>query len=126
MRSFPTLISRGLGVRSASEPMAISLTMDRIAMRQLAAAMAFVMMLASLPAMGVIVVSDPSGPAISMDICHPLQSLGTATGAVTIARPAQPRMVAKIVPRESAVQFVSIAKTRFAEAPDPPPPKLLG
>lgn len=106
--------------------MAISLTIDRIAMRQLAAAMAFVMMLASLPAIGVIVVSDRSGPAISMDICHPLQSLGTSTGAVAIARPAQPQIVAKIVSQEPAFQLVSIAHTRLAEAPDPPPPKLLG
>lgn len=95
-------------------------------MRQVAAAMAFVMMVASLPAIGVIVVSDRSGPAISMDICHPLQSLGTSTGAVAIARPAQPRIAAKTVAHESAAQFVSIAKTRFAEAPDPPPPKQLG
>lgn len=87
--------------------------------------MAFVMMVASLPAIGVIVVADRSGPALSVDICHPLQSLGTSTGAVAIARPAQPRMAAKIVAHESTVQFVSIPKSRFAEAPDPPPPKPL-
>jgi hypothetical protein len=105
--------------------MAISLKIDRIAMRQMAAAMAFVMMVASLPAIGVIVISDRSGPTISMDICHPLQSLGTSTGAVAIARPAKPQIVAKIVSQKSAIQFVSIAKTRLAEAPDPPPPKPL-
>jgi hypothetical protein len=106
--------------------MAISLTIDRIAMRQLAAAMALVMMLASLPAIGVIVVSDGSGPTISMDICHPLQSLGTSASAVSIARPAHPEIVAKTVSHESAIQFVWIAKTSFAEAPDSPPPKLPG
>lgn len=94
-------------------------------MRQLAAAMAFVMMVASLPAIGVIVVSDRSGPVLSMDICHPLQSLAASTSAVAIARPAQPRMGARIVARESAIQFVSIGKPRLAEAPDPPPPKVL-
>ena len=55
--------------------MATSLTIDRTSMRQLAAAMALVMMMASLPSIGVIVISDRSGPSISMDICHPLQSL---------------------------------------------------
>jgi hypothetical protein len=105
--------------------MATSLMIDRFSMRQLAAAMALIMIVASLPAIGVIVVSDRSGPTISMDICHPLQSLGTSASGVSIARPAHPEVVAKIVSHESAVRFVSIAKTRFAEAPDPPPPKPL-
>ena len=60
--------------------MAISLTIDRTSMRQMAAAMALVMMMASLPSIGVIVISDQSGPSISMDICHPLQSLESAPG----------------------------------------------
>jgi hypothetical protein len=105
--------------------MAISLMIDRTSMRQLAAAMALVMMIASLPAVGVIVVSDRSGPAISMDICHPLQSLCTSASAAPIARPARPEAGAKIVCRGAQVQLVPIAKTRFVEAPDPPPPKLL-
>src|SRR5215472_1479209 len=105
--------------------MATSLTIDRIAMRRLAAAMALIMMVANLPAIGVIVISDRSGPAISMDICHPLQSLATSAGAVAIARPAKPQIVAMIVSQEPAFQFVSIAKTRLSEAPDPPPPKPL-
>ena len=70
--------------------MAISLTIDRTSMRQLAAAMALVMVMASLPSIGVIVISDRSGPTISMDICHPLQSLDSAPAIVPIARPAQP------------------------------------
>jgi hypothetical protein len=105
--------------------MAISLMIDRTSMRQLAAAMALVMMIASLPAVGVIVVSGRPGPAISMDICHPLQSLCPSASAVPIARPARPETGAQIVCREAQVQLVPIAKTRFVEAPDPPPPKLL-
>ncbi len=58
--------------------MATSLAIDRTSMRQLAAAMALVMMMASLPSIGVIVISDRSGPTISMDICHPLQSLDSS------------------------------------------------
>lgn len=99
------------------------MTIDRNLLRQLAAAMAFVMMIASLPSIGVIVIADSSGPTLSMDICHPLQSLGTSPGAVPLARPAQPEIVAKIVRKEAVIQFVPIPKSRFAETPDPPPPK---
>jgi hypothetical protein len=105
--------------------MATSLTIDRTSMRQLAAAMAFVMMMASLPSIGVIVISDRSGPSISMDICHPLQSLETSSGTVLVARPAQPEAGAKIVSQETLAQFVPILKSKLAEAPDPPPPKLF-
>jgi len=104
---------------------ATSLTIDRRTMRQLAAAMAFVMMIASLPSLGVIVIADSSGPSISMDICHPLQSLDTSTGAVLIARPAQHQIGTKIPSHETIAQFVPVLKSKFAEAPDPPPPKLF-
>jgi hypothetical protein len=105
--------------------MATSLMLDRTSMRQLAAAMAFVMMIASLPSIGVIVISDRSGPSISMDICHPLQSLDSSPSAVLIARPAQPQIGGRIVSHETLAQFVPVLKTKLAEAPDPPPPKLL-
>jgi len=105
--------------------MATSRAIDRASMRQLAAAMAFVMMIASLPSIGVIIISDRSGPSISMDICHPLQPFGSSPGAVAVARPAQPEVGAKIPSHETLAQFVPIAKSKFAEAPDPPPPKLL-
>jgi hypothetical protein len=105
--------------------MATSMTIDRASMRQLAAAMALVMMMASLPSIGVIVISDRSGPAISLDICHPLQSLETSSGTVLVARPALPTLGAEIVAHEALTQFVPILKSKLAEAPDPPPPKLL-
>ncbi|MGA9723216.1 MAG: hypothetical protein WBQ86_12230 [Candidatus Binatus sp.] len=105
--------------------MATSLMIDRTSMRQLAAAMAFVMMMASLPSIGVIVISDRSGPIISMDICHPLQSLDSAPGTVPIARPAQPDIGARILSHERLPQLVPILTSKFAEAPDPPPPKLF-
>jgi hypothetical protein len=105
--------------------MIASLMLDRTSMRQLAGAMAFVMLIASLPSIGVIVISDRSGPTISMDICHPLQSLDSSPSVVLVARPAQPELGAKILSHETLVQFVPILKSKFAEAPDPPPPKLL-
>jgi hypothetical protein len=103
--------------------MASSMTIDRSSMRQIAAAMALVMMMASLPSIGLIIVADRSGPSISMDVCHPLQSLETSSGTVLVARPAQPALDAKIVSREEVAQFVPILKDKLAEAPDPPPPK---
>jgi hypothetical protein len=105
--------------------MATSLTIDRASMRQLAAAMALVMMIASLPSIGVIVISDSSGPSISMDICHPLQSLDSAPAVVLIARPAQPDVGTRILSHETIAQFVPVLKSKFAETPDPPPPKLF-
>jgi hypothetical protein len=104
--------------------MASSMTIDRSSMQQIAAAMALVMMMASLPSIGLIIVADRSGPSISMDVCHPLQSLETSSGTVLVARPAQPALDAKIVSQEEVAQFVPIPKSKFAETPDPPPPKL--
>jgi hypothetical protein len=116
MQSQPTSFAR------AAE-MVISLKFDRASIRQLAAAMALVMMIASLPSIGVIVISDRSGPSISMDICHPLQSLDSAPAAVPIARPAQPARGTQILSHETFAQFIAVLKCRFAESPDPPPPK---
>ena len=105
--------------------MATSLMIDLASIRQLAAAMALVMIMATLPSIGVIVISDRSGPSISMDICHPLQSLDSGPAVVPIARPAQPASGTKILSYEIAAQFVPILKSKFADTPDPPPPKLF-
>lgn len=85
--------------------------------------MALVMTMASLPAIGVIVISDRSGPTISLDVCHPLHSLDTSPSPMLIARPAQPETGAEILSHETLAQFVPILKSKFAETPDPPPPK---
>jgi hypothetical protein len=99
--------------------------LDRHSIRQLAGAMALVMMMASLPSIGVIVIADRSGPSISMDICHPLQSLETSSGTVLVARPGLPEMGAKIDSHESVTQFIPSLKSKLAEAPEPPPPELF-
>jgi hypothetical protein len=103
--------------------MATSFAIDRRSMRQVAAAMAFVMMIASLPSLGVIVISDRSGPTISLDICHPLQWLDSSPTIVPLARPAQPEVGAQKVFHETAAQSVPILRSKLSEAPDPPPPK---
>jgi hypothetical protein len=105
--------------------MATAMTIDRYSIRQLAAAMALVMAIASLPSIGVILISDRSGPSISLDVCHPLSSLDVSTGTVLIARPARPEFGERIFSAETFARFVPIAKSKFVESPDPPPPKLF-
>ncbi len=103
--------------------MRISLKIDRITIRQLAAAMALVIAIASLPTIGVIVIADSSGPSITLDVCHPLQSLDTSSTLVLIARPAPPKIDARIVSPETFAEFAPLPKDNLAETPDPPPPK---
>jgi len=94
-------------------------------MRQLAAAMAFVIAIASLPSIGVIVIADRNGPSLTLDVCHPLQSLDASSTVVLIARPAPPEINATIISPETSAEFVPLAKDTPAEAPDPPPPKQI-
>ena len=105
--------------------MKTSLGIDRLTIRQLAAAMALAMMMATLPTIGVIVVADQSGPSLSLDVCHPLQSLDTSSTLILIARPAPPEINAKIFSSETFPEFIPLAKDTLAEAPDPPPPKQI-
>jgi hypothetical protein len=94
-------------------------------MRQLAAAMALVIAIASLPSIGLIVIADRSGPSLTLDVCHPLQSLDTSSTVVLIARPAPPEINATIISPEAFAEFVPPAKDNPAETPDPPPPKQI-
>jgi len=79
--------------------------------------------IANLPSIGVVVIPDRSGPTISLDVCHPLQSLDTSSNVILIARPSQPETGAEILSHKTLTQFVPILKSKFAETPDPPPPK---
>jgi len=94
-------------------------------MRQLAAAMALVMMMASLPTIGVIVIADRTGPCLSLDVCHPLQSMESSSSLILIARPRPPEIVARIVSPETFAEFVPLRKDNLADTPDPPPPKQI-
>ena len=94
-------------------------------MRQLAAAMALIVAIASLPSIGVIVIADRNGPSLTLDVCHPLQSLDTSSTVVLIARPAPPEINATIISPETLAEFVPPAKDNPAETPDPPPPKQI-
>jgi len=93
-------------------------------MRQLAAAMALVITMASLPTIGVIVIADRSGPSLTLDVCHPLQSLDTSSTLILIARPAPPEIDATIDSQQTFSEFAPLPD-KLADAPDPPPPKQL-
>ena len=105
--------------------MRTSLGIERITMRQLAAAMALVMAIASLPSIGVIVIADRSGPSLIFDVCHPLQSLDTFSTVVLIARPAPLEINPTITSPETFAEFAPLAINNPAETPDPPPPKQI-
>ena len=74
---------------------------------------------------GVIVIADRGGPSLSLDVCHPLQSLDTSCSLILIARPAPPEIDATIVSHETFPEFIQLAKDSLAETPDPPPPKQI-
>ncbi|MDO8432010.1 MAG: hypothetical protein Q7S58_06310 [Candidatus Binatus sp.] len=104
--------------------MATALTMNRIALRQLAAAIAIVMMAASLPSIGVIVIAEKSGPSLTMDICHPLQAADQSPTVTLLARSA-PRIIGyDDVSRETFLPVVPVLKGKIVVFPDSPPPKL--
>ena len=105
--------------------MKTSLGIDRITTRKLAAAVALVIAIASLPTIGVIVIADRSGPSLTLDVCHPLQSLDTSSSLILIARPAPPEIDATIASAESFTEFAPLPKDNPADTPDPPPPKQI-
>jgi hypothetical protein len=105
--------------------MTTAMTMARRSIRQLAAALAVVITMASLPSIGVIVVADNSGPSISLDICHPLQSMDRTSGTILVARPAPPEVVVTNAPPEKLAASARIFKSKIVIAPDSPPPKAL-
>jgi hypothetical protein len=104
--------------------MATAITMNRIMLRHLAAAIAIVMMVSGMPAIGVIVVADKSGPALTMDICHPLQSADRSPSLVLFARPALPKISYDELSRETLWQLVPVLKGKVVVVPDSPPPEL--
>jgi hypothetical protein len=62
-------------------------------------------------------------PAFSLDICHPIQAINTASAGCSL--PTLVRCFVSYLVGESALDPVAatIMIARAAEAPDPPPPK---
>jgi hypothetical protein len=104
--------------------MATSLTMNRMTIRRIAAAIAFAMLIASLPPAGVTFVANRSGATcFTLDICHPLQSLDRAPAAIAIARPAPPALLSYSAKWEPIAELASSRTVALVLTPDPPPPK---
>lgn len=92
--------------------------------RDICAAMAIVMVLASLPAVGVVFVRAAGAPCLTLNICHPLQSAFPASTAVPLARPAALASVITRFEYPAAAPLAQAPVTRFSSKPDPPPPKI--
>jgi hypothetical protein len=93
---------------------------------RISALLALLFALSSVPiTAGVIIVSGPAAPTISVDICHPLQS-ATASSLPVMARPALDSSQELVLP-----EFSRLAPEPFKVAidlrikPDTPPPETL-
>ena len=88
-------------------------------------ALAFVLAIVSLPIPSGWVVTD-SHCAITMDICHPAQSIDISHAPLFVPAPL---LSSKIDASPEVVIAIDDAYTaiagRLGEAPDPPPPKAL-
>jgi hypothetical protein len=103
--------------------MATAFTINWIVLRHLAATLAIVMIIASLPSIGVIVVPDQSGPSLTMDICHPLQSVDRSSAVTLLARSASPLIQHDDVSRETISPDILLLKSEVVLIPDSPPPR---
>jgi hypothetical protein len=92
--------------------------------REICAALAIVMAVASLPAVGVVFVRVAGAPCFTLNICHPLQSALPASDNVPLARPGS---IAREVTITVFLAPPPVAKPLvegFPPQPDPPPPKI--
>ncbi len=86
--------------------------------------MAAVLFMASAPlTAGVIVVSGPSHPELSVDICHPVQSVDVIPG-ILLARPAPALLDSILCDFGSSGDDAAAPSSDLRIAPDTPPPKL--
>ncbi len=87
--------------------------------------MAIVMLLASIPVTeGFVVVSRPSGPELTANICQPIQMFDRASNTL-LARPAAvaPEVVLCDLGPAAIKETVRLVDIKIA--PDTPPPKSL-
>jgi hypothetical protein len=92
--------------------------------REICAVLATVMVLSSLPAVGVVFVRVAGAPCFTLNICHPLQSAIPASDNLPLARPAALASEIAITAFPAPPASVKPLAARFLPKPDPPPPKL--
>jgi hypothetical protein len=93
----------------------------------MAQALIMALLVGALPLLsGVIITRTQGAPAFTLNICHPLPGLNHGSGfsAVPLVE-AQPALD-KPSPRGAADDSRTPPVICASEAPDPPPPKLLG
>ena len=93
-------------------------------LRDLSLVVAIVMLLASVPSTaGLVIVSGPSHPELTINICQPLQMFDCVSN-ILLARPAT--VVPEFVLRDLGSTAVkkALRLVDFKVAPDTPPPKL--
>ncbi len=89
--------------------------------RQLAFTLAAIVLIATAPAAFVPIVTD-SVPALTLDICHPLLSIGSPTATTLAAAPARWTAFVPTL-RTPARRREHRLTARLADSPDTPPPK---
>jgi hypothetical protein len=93
--------------------------------RALSWILAVVLLLASVPlCSGVVIVAGPTQPEFTLNICHPIQPFDQVTN-ILLARSAPISPQLAVAESGPYVDYLSLAIAGSAEAPDPPPPKLL-
>jgi hypothetical protein len=92
--------------------------------RAICGALAIVMALASLPAVGVVNVRVEVAPCFTLNICHPLQSAFPASDNVPLARPAIAASEMTMTTFPAPPPCAKPLAPQFLPQPVPPPPKL--
>ncbi len=70
------------------------------------------------------VIVQPSAPAFTLDICHPMPGLDRSLGGISLAVPLPSRMLIPALTRRGvSSDSYSLWRSRPDEAPNAPPPK---
>lgn len=84
---------------------------------------AIVLLLAGLPSTaGIVIVAGPSRPELTVDTCHPIQTLDLVP-AILLARPAAPVLESTLGDRGLTITDPAAQLIELRIAPDTPPPK---
>lgn len=89
--------------------------------REIALALAAIMLIAAAPSFFAPTIRD-SVPALTLDICHPLQSIGSPI-VITLAGAPARWTASAMATRMPAPQRARQLAARIGESPDTPPPK---
>jgi hypothetical protein len=92
--------------------------------RALSCILILTVFIGGLPALSGVVIAADSHPALMLDICHPLQTPTVSTLPFFVPPLAGFRASSRLLVCDYREVAVYSRFSRFADAPDPPPPKL--